>query len=841
MPQSQRALRLSLLCLLLAPALPAQTATTVASGTLLAVENSKSVDGVRIRPQPDGTVWFLIPPDDRIVQLQSDGKTMKQWQIRADADIGASPVDFQVDGNIIWFIENGESLIDAGRSVFARLDTTTGALREWVAPGSVPAGFYLTPDKGTVWLPQSNGRLQAMDLNTLQVVDYRSTKTFAYSGLAVAPDGTFWMTDFGDNRIVHYKPGDTSETSWTFYDPNVGRLNPAQIQFDDLGQLWIPMLAGQTVDSFDPATGELAQYTGFVNPIHLDIFAGRIYIAEAPADKGRVAVLDPLLAVGTGTTLTSETLTVGSSPNKLPALIRDSTITPTTFTATPTALTASDLTTTVASIGVLETQYGLTNAYGIDVDGGTVWVGADGGLQKLVLQTIGSPSDLTAPVATEFGISPGTRITTDVTLYNAGSAPISGNILYMYSPAAFAASTSFTIAPGETQFLSDALQGASSNSFVLFGPVRINVTGGNAGDLSATVRSSKLLDDGSSFGFSMPALSSADSLNQGATRTLFTGNRASEASVFGLFSPAGGQATATLLAPDGTVRGTRLFSLASNIAEEFNPAASAFGVASEPGDVIVVSVSSGSLQPYVNVLDTGSFDVASSLPVAPTKDAVIPNLGTVVGLGDTSFVSDLFLANSDAANPANLTVSFFPAGSTDPPLAATLSLAPGAGQVVEDVLGTLFSITDGQGALLVSSDVPVAVSSRVAARHQEGDYATFVAALDGSQSVPDAGTLTAFGVAETPTRRTHLLLFNRGSAGTVTIVGYDSHGNQFGTFSVDLAAQQAVRVNSVMQQLGATDTNPGRISVTPTSGMVLFAEAASVDADTGDVEISRLR
>jgi len=120
---------LFLLCLLFCPALKAQTATTVPAGTLLAVENSKSVSGVRIRTQPDGSVWFLVPSNDRIVQLQSDGVTMKQWQIRADADIGANPVDFKIDGNIIWFIENGESLIDAGRSVFARLDTTTGQIR----------------------------------------------------------------------------------------------------------------------------------------------------------------------------------------------------------------------------------------------------------------------------------------------------------------------------------------------------------------------------------------------------------------------------------------------------------------------------------------------------------------------------------------------------------------------------------------------------------------------------------------------------------------------------------------------------------------------------------------
>ncbi len=835
---SKRLQALVLLCLLAAPGLEAQTATTIPAGTLLAVENSKSVSGVRIDTQPDGTVWFLVPSNDRIVQLQSDGVTMKQWQIRADKDIGANPVDFKIDGNIVWFIENGESLIDAGRSVFARLDTTTGQLREWIAPGSVPAGFYLAPD-GKVWLPQTNGRLQSMDLTTLDVVDYRSAQTFAYSGLAVAPDGTFWMTDFGDNRIVHYAPGEATETSWTFFDPNVGRLNPSQIKFDEQGNLWFSLLSAGTMESFNTATGEVTQYTGFADPIHFDIFAGRLYVSEAPADKGRVVVLDPLLAAHTQTTLTSQTLEVGASPNKLKGLIRDSVITPTVFTAKPQNLTASDLTITADVPGILRTQYGLTNGYGIRVDGGVIWVGADGGLQRLVLQTIGNTSDLTTPVAVELGIL-GPRIKTDITLFNRGSAPVSGNILYLFSPANFAASKSFTVAPGETQFISDALQGASSDLVALFGPVRLNITGGNAGDLAATVRSSRVLDDGSSFGFSIPALSAAGSLTQGSTRVLFTGARPSEVSVFGLFSPSGAQATASLLAPDGSLRGTREFSLASNIAQEFNPASSAFGVPTEPGDVIVVSVASGSLQPYVNVLDTGSGDVATSLPVLPTRGAVIPNLGTLAGPGDVSFVSDLLLANSDLANPASVTVSYFPLDEAGAPLVSTLILAPGGSRVIEDALGTLFSVTAGQGALIVSSDVPVAVSSRIAARQSQGDYATFSAALDGGEVIADGGTRTAFGVPQTAARRTHLLLFNNGSAGTVAVVGYDGSGNVVGQLSVDIGEGEAVRINSVMEQLGAPDQSVGRITVTAATGMRVYAQTAQVDAGTRDVEISGL-
>ncbi len=839
MSHQSRIFRLLVLCLVFSPALAAQTATTIPAGTVLAVDGSKSVSGVNIQTQPDGTVWFLVPSNDRIIQLQSDGVTMKQWQIREDKDLGANPVDFRIDGDFVWFIENGESLIDAGHSVFARLDTTTGQLREWIAPGSVPAGFFLADD-GKVWLPQTNGRLQSMDLTTLDVVDYRSSKTFAYSDMVVAPDGSFWLTDFGNNRIVNYVPGAATETSWTFFDPNAGRLNPSQIQFDDQGFLWISLLTGGTMERFDTATGEIKEYPGFVDPIHFDIFAGRLYVSEAPGANGRVVVLDPNLATGSPVMLTSEILAVGASPNKLKGLIRDSVVTPTVFTAKPQALAASDLTVTADLPGLLRVQYGLSNGYGITVDGGVVWIGADGGLQRFVLQTVGSASDLSVPVAATRGIL-GPRIKTDITLYNRGSAPISGDILFLYSPAAFAARSSFTVAPGETQLISDALMGASSDLAALFGPIRLSVTSGEPADLAASVRTYRPRDDGSSIGFSIPALSAADSLGQGATRVLFTGSRSSELSVFGLFSPSGAQATARLVAPDGTVRGTRAFSLTSNIAEEFNPAATAFGVPTEPGDVIVVSVASGSVQPYVNVVDGGSGDVATSLPVAPTRDAVIPNLGTLVGFGDTSFVSDLLLANPDPENAASVTITYVPLGSGDTPPAATASLGPGESRVIEDVLGTLFGVSAGQGALLVSSGAPVAASSRVASRRGEGDYATFAAALDGAEAIPDGGTATGFGIAQTAVRRTHLVLFNRGAAGTVTVVGYDPLGSEIGTLSVDVSAGEATRINFVMEQLGASDLATGRIAVTAAPGMQVYAETAQADAATGDIEIARLK
>src|SRR6202022_4281741 len=143
-------------------------------------------------PRPDGSVWFLIPLNDRIVQLQPDGITFKQWQIRADKDIGANPVDFEIDGQYVWFIENGESLIDAGFSAIGRLDTTNGALREWVIFGSRPTSLYRAPD-GKFWVPQSNGVIESLDPVSLQVVNYVSRGVFAYSDAVIGPDGALWL------------------------------------------------------------------------------------------------------------------------------------------------------------------------------------------------------------------------------------------------------------------------------------------------------------------------------------------------------------------------------------------------------------------------------------------------------------------------------------------------------------------------------------------------------------------------------------------------------------------------------------------------------------------------
>ena len=849
MPKSLRFAGLCVAVSLFATLLGAQTdnPTTIATGSAYQTEKSGVVSGVRLEVRPDGSVWFLIPALDRIAVLQGD--QMKQWAIRDDTHLGANPVDFELDGDFVWFLCNGESQVDAGHSIFGRLDTRTGEVREWEVPGSRPAGFYRAPD-GKVWIPQTDRTrgLQSLNLETLEVIDHRSgntdgtgTQTIAYSDIVLGPDGALWMTDFGNNRLVRYVPDALTETSWTLFNPTLAILSPSQIQFDAQGRVWISEFTGARMDRFDPASGELVSYIGFLNPIHFQLFGGHVYVSEAAGANGQIALLDPALATAsTPPAVVPETLEVHPLANTRLAVVRDHTVTPTTFTSAAEEIPQADLKVVAGASGILRTEIPWQNAYGIDVSGGEVWVGTTGRLARVVPQAVGTASDLIAPAASQRPGAADAEVRIDLVLHNASDTTISGEALYLFSPGFFAARTTFTLAPGATSLVSDAFGDLGLASTTITGPLRLHVTSGPADQLVATVRSAQGRADGGSYGYATPAFSPSEGLGAGTNRILFTGARETDTSVFGFFTPTGAEAVFTLVAPDGTVRGTLPISLTSNVDQEFQPAASAFGVAAEPGDVIRVSVVSGTVFPYVRIVDGGSGDTALALPANASGSGLFPNAGTAVGMFDTSFVSDLFLSNADLEGPASVTLKYYPLDSFQPSSSRTLSLGPGESRAITDVLPTLFGIAIGQGAVLVESDVAVASSLRVAARTGEGDYATLALPIEEGGNVPGGGSAYAIGAPQTATRRTNLLLHNRGAAGFVTVIGYNGNEDEIGRLTIPIRELQTVRINSVTARLGAEEETNARIVVQASEGVVLYAWTAEVDGPTGDVEIQAL-
>jgi streptogramin lyase len=812
----------------------AQESTAVPIGTSYEVEKSGIVSGVKVQAQPDGSVWFLVPALDRIAVLQ--GGVTKQWALRDDNHLGANPVDFEIDGDFVWFLCNGESEVEAGHSIFGRLDTVSGQVREWEIPGSRPAGFYRAPD-GKLWVPQTNQRLQSIDLTTLEVVDYRSQLTSVYSDVVLGPDGALWMTDFGNNRIVRFEPGSASETSWTLVDPTFAILSPSQIQFDPQGFLWISEFTGARVDRFDPATGDVVSYIGFANPIHLDLFAGRAYVTEASGGNGRVALLDPRVAAfvtGTVPAQNSLVLRLVHSPS---ARVRDYTVTPTTFDSGPEPIPPDDLEVTSGSPGVLRTEIPWQNAYGIAVSKGEVWVGTAGHVVHLALQTIGTATDLVAPVATQLAGDANSESRVDILLHNSSDETIAGEILYIFSPGFFPARVGFSVAPGGTSFVPDAFGDIGTTTVPFSGPIRLHVTSGPPDQLVASVRTAQARADGGAFGYETPAFAQTEAVGEGETGTLFTGFRDQETSILGFFSPAGVEAVFTLVAADGSVRGTLPISLPANLTQEFEPAASAFGVAEQPGDMIRVSVLSGSIFPWVRIVDEGSKDSALSLPVRPTTTGVFPNVGNALGQFDTIFLSDLALSNP-STSPTEVRLSYFPLDPDEPNVTQTFTLGAEETRVFLFVLPTVFQVDPGQGTILVESDVSIFSSVRIAARKEEGDFATLAPPLELGQAVTTSGS--AFAV-HTATRRTNLILHNRGVEGTATVVLYNGNGDEIGRTAVRVGSFETARIDSLLPAVGIEQEPNGRVVVLSADGMSLYGWVAQVDGPTGDVEIEPLQ
>src|SRR5262249_23473744 len=151
--------------------------------------------------------------------------------------------------------------------------------------------------------------------------------------------------------------------------------------------------------------------------------------------------------------------------------------------------------------------------------------------------TIGGATDQSVPGALALKGTADNKIRVDVTVSNRGAAQIRGDALYLYSPGASPRSTAVTLHAGATQELTDAFPNFANG--VTVGPVRLRVATGSAADLVASVRTTRVMPGGPTFGLELPAATAGQSLQPGSSTTLFTSARDPDISVFGLYTLAG--------------------------------------------------------------------------------------------------------------------------------------------------------------------------------------------------------------------------------------------------------------------------------------------------------------
>lgn len=177
------------------------------------------VEGPKATPVPKGPIKVKVGAERTIKTTLDFGKNLKE------------PRSVAVDKNGAVFVADS-----AANKIF-KFDATGKQVGEFGRPGSEPGGFKM------VWALAIDGQgdVAALDSDTAFVSVFHpdgkfvkrylgaDSHLYAPRGLAVAPDGTFYIVDTGGSRLVHYSTEwkQVGVISGPFNQPTDGAIGPS--------------------------------------------------------------------------------------------------------------------------------------------------------------------------------------------------------------------------------------------------------------------------------------------------------------------------------------------------------------------------------------------------------------------------------------------------------------------------------------------------------------------------------------------------------------------------------------------------------------------------------------
>ena len=208
------------------------------------------------------------------------------------------------------------------------------------------------------------------------------------------------------------------------------------------------------------------------------------------------------------------------------------------------------------------------------------------------------------------------------------------------------------------------------------------------------------------------------------------------------------------------------------------------------------------------------------------------------GASGVKYTTDLTLANTGDAEAA-FTLRFLGHdvdGRTGS--AKSFTLASGKSVTYQDVVSSVFGVTSGFGAVLVTNSTPdLAVYGQVLAETAAGHVGQGLPAFSDANYVRPGQSRSLLAIRDDARARTNLVLANAtDTALDVTVTLVSEAGAALGTAIVTLPPLGMKQFNGVARALGAAGgiTN-GRIVVsTPTTGGAFAAVASVIENDSGD-------
>lgn len=233
---------------------------------------------------PDGRLYVADKFNNRIAVLDAD--TLELVDSFGDGQLrGVHDISFGPDGLAYVAV--------TGASVVAVYDVTT------TPPDLVNAIGRFPNTEGA--LAHSNGQLYVMVSGTGDLVAYANEAIVASAGgmfgahdVAEALDGTIWVADNNQRRLMHFTP--ELDLIRSLEGPKYGFVGPRYLDIDDFGRLVVADQDAHRILLIDPTTGDLIGVLGdgspgigpgkFDDPEGIAVHGNSYYIADS--DNNRV-------------------------------------------------------------------------------------------------------------------------------------------------------------------------------------------------------------------------------------------------------------------------------------------------------------------------------------------------------------------------------------------------------------------------------------------------------------------------------------------------------------------------------------------------------------------------
>jgi virginiamycin B lyase len=235
-------------------------------------------------PGPDGNIYIAVMNGNKIARFDTTTKKFNEWNLPP----GAHPHGLLVDKEgIVWYTGNGNGTI-------GRLDPATGKVTENKVPSGGDPHTIVIDDNGTIWFSVQSGNrigrldrtsrtiteyrtsgrpygiaidkqgyvwfcrvgadmLGRLDPNTGHVEDVRTGPGSAPRRMAVGPDGTIWVTAYGNGKLI--KVDAKEKKILKEYAMPAGQAGgPYAVTVDGTGRVWANEIETDTVAVLDPKT-----------------------------------------------------------------------------------------------------------------------------------------------------------------------------------------------------------------------------------------------------------------------------------------------------------------------------------------------------------------------------------------------------------------------------------------------------------------------------------------------------------------------------------------------------------------------------------------------------------